>query len=147
MRLKHVLATSVASLVAVLAPVAATPAAAAGNTTSATFSTNWGWGQVQAGWRLNPYKLDPVQLRLKDQFADGYAVAIRLVTVDAAGTHNWKYRVLSAGAGSSATWTTYADTGHYVDQAYIQVCKVRGGVYSSCGRSAVMTPPFDDSRR
>ncbi|MDX2591396.1 MULTISPECIES: hypothetical protein [Streptomyces] len=149
MRLKHTLAASAAvALAAVLVPAAATPAAAAPLTTSASVrATDYSYsGRVDIGWRLRPYSLDPVTIHVEDTATDGYAIGARLVTNGDNGHIVWRLRTIPSGQ-DTATWTTYASPGGYIDNAYIEVCKIRvsTGVISSCESSSVMNAPFDDS--
>ncbi|OAR22563.1 hypothetical protein A8W25_23380 [Streptomyces sp. ERV7] len=149
MRLKHALATcTTVVLAALLVPAAASPAAAAPPTTYASVrATDWSYaGSVSIGWRIRPYSLDPVTISIQDTATDGYAIGARLVTNGDNGHIVWRMRTIPSGQ-DTATWTTYATPGGYINNAYIEVCKIKvsTGVIASCESSSVMSAPFDDS--
>ncbi|GAA0588902.1 hypothetical protein [Streptomyces crystallinus] len=149
MRLKHALAAcTTVALAAVVVPAAATPAAAAPLTTSSSLrATDYSFaGSVSLGWRISPYRLDPVTISVQDTSPDGYAIGARLVTNGANGHIVWRMRTIPTGQ-DTATWTTYAEPGGYIDNAYIEVCKIKvsTGVIAYCQASDVMSAPFDDS--
>ncbi|MFI1177209.1 hypothetical protein [Streptomyces melanogenes] len=149
MRFKHALATFTSvALAAVIVPAVATPAAAAPPTTYASVrATDWSFsGSVSIGWRLRPYSLDPVTISVQDDAPDGYAIGARLITNGENGHIVWRMRTIPSGQ-DTATWTTYATPGGYINNAYIEVCKIKvsTGAIAFCQSSDVMSAPFDDS--
>ncbi|MCZ4119684.1 hypothetical protein [Streptomyces sp. H39-S7] len=146
MRFQHTILAGAAALAALIVPLAATPAAAAVPTTSDTVTENSFSGHMDIGWRISPYRLDPIHITLKDTAADGYAIGTRLVTYGENGKIVWKMRTIPTGQDTAA-WTTYAAPGGYINYAYFQVCKIKvsTGVISYCHDSNVMNAPFDDS--
>ncbi|MGW8766090.1 hypothetical protein ACWGN5_26745 [Streptomyces sp. NPDC055815] len=143
MRFKSSLVAS-AALAAVVTPLLASPAAAASGTEQ-TVSTNSYYGRMVIGWRINPYRLDPIQITAQDRATDGYVVGIRLITNGEAGHKVWKMRTVPSGQ-TSASWSTYLEAG-WIDNAYFEVCKIgaSSGAIASCEASGVMNNPFDDS--
>lgn len=146
MRFQHTIMAGAAALAALIVPLAATPAAAATPTTSDTVGDNSFSGRMDIGWRIQPYRLDPIQITLKDTATDGYAIGTRLITYGENGQIIWKMRTIPSGQ-DTATWTTYAAPGGYINYAYFEVCKIKvsSGVIASCWSSKVMNAPFDDS--
>ncbi|MEV6549790.1 hypothetical protein AB0M57_13930 [Streptomyces sp. NPDC051597] len=149
MRFKHTFAASAAvALAAVIVPAAATPAVAAPPTTSASVSgsDHTFAGSVSIGWRLQPYRLDPVTISIEDDRVDGYAIGARLITNGQNGHIVWRMRTIPSGQ-DTATWTTYAEPGGYINNAYIEVCKINAstGDIAFCQSSEVMDNPFDDN--
>ncbi|WP_369149079.1 hypothetical protein [Streptomyces sp. R44] len=144
MRFKSSLVASAAALAAVVTPLLASPAAAASGTEQ-TVSTNWYYGRMVIGWRINPYRLDPIQITAEDRATDGYVIGIRLITNGEAGHKVWKMRTVPTGQ-TSASWSTYLEAG-WIDNAYFEVCKIgaSSGAIASCEASGVMNNPFDDS--
>ncbi|MFD9613914.1 hypothetical protein ACFWWS_31605 [Streptomyces sp. NPDC059083] len=144
MRFKSSLVASAAALAAVATPLLASPAAAASGTEQSV-STNSYYGRMVIGWRINPYRLDPIQIIAEDRATDGYVVGIRLITNGESGHKVWKMRTVPSGQ-TSASWTTYLEAG-WIDNAYFEVCKIgaSSGVIASCEASGVMNNPFDDS--
>lgn len=104
----------------------ATPAAAAPPTTYASVrATDRSFsGSVSIGWRLRPYSLDPVTISVQDDAPDGYAIGARLITNGDNGHIAWRLRTIPSGQ-DTATWTTYAEPGGYISNAYIEVCKIK----------------------
>ncbi|MFB7176808.1 hypothetical protein ACFCYI_03745 [Streptomyces sp. NPDC056257] len=144
MRLKSSLVATAAALATVVIPLVASPAAAASGT-EATVSTNWYYGRMVIGWRINPYRLDPIQIVAQDRATDGYVVGIRLVTNGASGHKVWSMRTVPSGQ-TTASWSTYLEAG-WIDNAYFEVCQIgaSSGVIARCESSSVMNNPFDDS--
>ncbi|WP_030713112.1 hypothetical protein [Streptomyces sp. NRRL F-2580] len=144
MRLKSSLVATAAALATVVIPLIASPAAAASGTEQ-TVSTNSYYGRMVIGWRINPYRLDPIQIVAQDRATDGYVVGIRLITNGASGHKVWSMRTVPSGQ-TSASWSTYLEAG-WIDNAYFEVCKIgaSSGVIASCEASGVMNNPFDDS--
>ncbi|CAM5340877.1 hypothetical protein [Streptomyces avidinii] len=144
MRLKSSLVATAAALATVVTPLIASPAAAASGT-EATVSTNSYYGRMAIGWRLNPYRLDPIQITAQDRATDGYVVGIRLITNGENGHKVWSMRTVPSGR-TSASWSTHLQAG-WIDNAYFEVCKIGAGsgVIASCESSAVTHNPFDDS--
>ncbi|MDX3536834.1 hypothetical protein PV721_21135 [Streptomyces sp. MB09-01] len=144
MRLKSSLVATAAALATVVIPLIASPAAAASGTEE-TVSTNSYYGRMVIGWRINPYRLDPIQIVAQDRASDGYVVGIRLITNGESGHKVWKMRTVPSGQ-TSASWSTYLEAG-WIDNAYFEVCKIgaSSGVIASCEASGVMNNPFDDS--
>ncbi|WP_404961833.1 hypothetical protein [Streptomyces sp. 147326] len=144
MRLKSSLVATAAALATVVIPLLASPAAAASGTEE-TVSTNSYYGRMVIGWRINPYRLDPIQIIVQDRATDGYVVGIRLITNGESGHKVWKMRTVPSGQ-TSASWSTYLEAG-WIDNAYFEVCKIgaSSGVIASCEASGVMNNPFDDS--
>ncbi|MFB6522213.1 hypothetical protein [Streptomyces sp. NPDC056401] len=145
MRLKSSLVATAAALATIITPLIASPAAAAGQITEERVYNNAYYGQMTIGWKINPYRLDPIAITAEDHVTDGYVIGIRLVTSGEAGTKVWKMRTVPTGQ-THAEWSTYLEAG-WVDWAYFQVCKIRAsnGVIASCEDSRVMGNPFDDS--
>lgn len=145
LRLKTSLVATASALAAVLTPLLASPAAAAAYATEETVSTNSYYGRMTIGWRINPYRLDPIQITAQDRATDGYKIGIRLVTNGASGHRVWSMRTVPTGQ-TSASWSTYLEAG-WIDNAYFEVCKIgaSSGVIAGCDASRVMVNPFDDS--
>ncbi|MEV7612085.1 hypothetical protein [Streptomyces sp. NPDC089799] len=144
MRLKSSLVATAAALATVMIPLVASPAAAASGTEQ-WVSTNSYYGRMVLNWRVNPYRLDPIQITAQDRATDGYVVGIRLVTNGESGHRVWKMRTVPSGQ-TTASWTTSLEAG-WIDNAYFEVCKIgaSSGVIASCEASTVMVNPFDDS--
>ncbi|MCY0934811.1 hypothetical protein [Streptomyces sp. H34-S4] len=144
MRLKSSLVVTAAALATLVTPLLASPAAAAGGTEE-TVSANAYYGRMVIGWRINPYRLDPIQIIAQDRATDGYVVGIRLVTNGEVGHKVWSMRTVPSGQ-TSASWSTYLEAG-WIDNAYFEVCKIKAsnGAIASCDASRVMYNPFDDS--
>ncbi len=144
MRLKSSLVATAAALATLLTPLLASPAAAASGT-EATVSTNSYYGRMVIGWRLNPYRLEPIQIVAQDRATDGYVVGVRLITNGEKGHKVWAMRTVPSGQ-TSASWSTYLQAG-WIDNAYFEVCKIgaSSGAIASCESSSVMNNPFDDS--
>ncbi|MFD6416573.1 hypothetical protein [Streptomyces sp. NPDC060194] len=119
--------------------------ASASTVTDTSVSQNWGYAYAKTQWRLNPYRLDPVYLEVKDKLADGHSVGIRLVTYGDAGRHYFPIRRVSTGAGTYNAWLTYANPGGWIDYAYVQLCQMEGSQILKCIDSRIMYPAFDDS--
>ncbi|MFI1645387.1 hypothetical protein ACH4XT_00355 [Streptomyces avidinii] len=58
------------------------------------------------GWRLNPYRLDPIQITAQDRATDGYVVGIRLITNGENGHKVWTMRTVPSGQ-TSASWSMH----------------------------------------
>ncbi|MFD7865784.1 hypothetical protein [Streptomyces sp. NPDC057682] len=145
MRLKKTLLTAAAACLALAGPAFTGSASAAVQFTEASVSTTWGYAEVKADWRLNPYQLNPLYLYVKDTKADGHGVGVRLVTRGDAGTHYFPIHRVSTGAGTAWSDTTYANPGGWISSAYIQLCQMEGTTILGCTNSKIMYPPFDDS--
>ncbi|MCX5406293.1 hypothetical protein OHA37_20765 [Streptomyces sp. NBC_00335] len=145
MRLKSSLVATAAALAAILTPLVASPAAAAGTVSDESISTNAYYGRAVIQWRINPYRLDPIALIAEDRATDGYVIGIRLVTGGEIGNRTWAMRTVPTGQ-TRAEWRTYLEAG-WIDYAYFQVCKIKAGsgAIASCHDSKVMHNPFDDS--
>ncbi|WP_328538307.1 hypothetical protein [Streptomyces sp. NBC_00344] len=144
MNVRRALFVAVSAAAVLALPLCTTPAAAASTVTTTSVTTSFGTASVSAQWRLNPYKLDPLALTVKDTDADGHSVAVRLVTTGDAGKHYFPLHEISTGAGTSGTWRTYADPGGWISTASIQICLMEGPTVLGCANSRLMYPPFDD---
>ncbi|MFD6887394.1 hypothetical protein [Streptomyces sp. NPDC059957] len=144
MRLKNSLVAGGAALATVITTLIATPAAAAPAGTLTDVSSSAYYGKVGIGWRINPFRLDPINIVAKDLRTDGYTIGIRLVTWGELGKKTWKMRTVPSGQ-TQAQWSTYLDAG-WIDQALFQICKINSyGDIVSCEESSVMHNPLDDS--
>ncbi|MCT4357568.1 hypothetical protein M5362_31170 [Streptomyces sp. Je 1-79] len=147
MRFKHTLAACATAMAALLVPLAATPAAAATPTTGDSVeATDFSFsGSFEIGWRVGPNKLDPVKITLRDQATDGYAIGARLITGGENGKIVWRMRTIPTGQ-DTASWTTYAAPGGWINYAYFEVCKVKvsNGAVSYCHTTRVMNNPISD---
>ncbi|MDD9377238.1 hypothetical protein M8Z33_11230 [Streptomyces sp. ZAF1911] len=145
MRLKSSLVATAAALATIITPLIASPAAAATPGTLETVSANAYYGQMGIGWRIRPFRLDPINIVATDRATDGYIVGIRLITYGELGKKVWKMRTVPSGQ-TTGSWTTYLDAG-YVEYALFQVCKISAsnGAIASCEESRTMYNPFDDS--
>ncbi|MCX5312620.1 hypothetical protein [Streptomyces sp. NBC_00154] len=145
MHLKRTLLVTVAACAAVAGPAFTGTAAAASNVTATSVSTSWGYAKVQAGWQVNPYKLDPLYMYVEDRDADGHSVAVRLVTYGDAGTHYFPLHQVSTGVGTHWDAFSYANPGGWIALARIELCQMEGSKILTCVGSSNMKPPFDDS--
>lgn len=84
-----------------------------------------------------------VELRSVDTSNDGYAVGVRLVTIDKHNkSHNWPLHDVS-GAGKSNTWKSTATWDEGIKKAYIAVVVHKGAkVKSECGSHVAPNPKF-----
>ena len=89
-----------AALVAAFFTLIGAGTASASTVTGTSASTSWGYAEAKTQWRLNPYRLDPVWLYVKDKAPDGHGVAVRLVTDGDAGTVRFQLRRVSTGSGT-----------------------------------------------
>ncbi|MEU6529643.1 hypothetical protein ABZ869_10680 [Streptomyces sp. NPDC046928] len=133
-----------AAAAALFTLIGAVPASAS-TVTGTSVSTGWGYAEAKTQWRLNPYRLDPVYLYVKDKAADGHGVAVRLVTTGDAGTVRFQLRRVSTGNGTYGEWYTYATPGGWISRAYIELCQMEGTTVLQCASSSVMYPAYDDS--
>ncbi|WP_148019089.1 hypothetical protein [Streptomyces sp. OR43] len=145
MRLKKTLLVSAATCAVLAGPAFTGTAAAASNVTTEDVSTTWGYAEVKAAWRLNPYRLDPLYLYVKDKDADGHSVGVRLITTGDAGTHYFPIHRVSTGAGTAWGATSYANPGGWISTARIELCHMEGSTILKCVSSGIMYPAFDDS--
>ncbi|WP_277436369.1 hypothetical protein [Streptomyces sp. SPB162] len=125
MRFQYTVAACAAALAVLIVPLAATPAAAALPTTSDTVTEHEFSGHMDIGWRVQPYRLDPIQITLKDTATDGYSIGIRLVTYGENGKIIWKLRTIPAGQ-DTAYWTTYAEPGGYISSGLLRRLQDQG---------------------
>ncbi|MEV8091603.1 hypothetical protein [Streptomyces nigra] len=134
-----------AALVAAFFTLIGAGTASASTVTGTSASTSWGYAEAKTQWRLNPYRLDPVWLYVKDKAPDGHGVAVRLVTDGDAGTVRFQLRRVSTGSGTAGQWYTYAVPGGWISRAYIELCQMEGTTVLQCVRSSMMYPAYDDS--
>ncbi|MGI5398415.1 hypothetical protein ACQEVG_02940 [Streptomyces sp. CA-135486] len=144
MRVRRV-SVALASVIAALAiPTLAAPAHAAANSEVRLTTT---WAKAVAGWTWRNDRLDPVGLSIQDTRADGYPVGIQLVTESSAeGRHVWPLHTVTTGSGTGLNHQTFAITGRGPLNAWIRICKVKGGSIYTCLDSEVKRNPIDDSR-
>ncbi|MGW7435365.1 hypothetical protein [Streptomyces sp. NPDC054849] len=138
-RVSLALATAVATLTI---PALAAPAHAA--TSEVQLTTSYAKAVAYWGWRDD--RLDPVGLSVQDIKADGYGVGIQLVTVDTdGGRRSWTMHTAMEGKGTGMNRVTFADTAGFPEQAWINVCKIKRGVWYECRESRVTKTTIDDS--
>ncbi|WP_424213354.1 hypothetical protein ACN20G_15420 [Streptomyces sp. BI20] len=136
MRIKTGLVAAAAALATLLTPLAAGPAAAAGQITEATVEDPAFYGRVVLGWRYDG--IDPILITAQDRKTDGFAIGIRLVINDG----NGQLRVIPSGK-ASAEWRTYLRQSN-VYSVYFRVCKIRvaNDNIEDCYSSRVMENPI-----
>ncbi|MFJ2742669.1 hypothetical protein ACIO3O_23730 [Streptomyces sp. NPDC087440] len=119
-------AAALASCATLAAAGPATAAPRAAQPPTAEIQTAYGRAEIAAGFRYDPYGLDPVVIRLWDRLADGYSVSVQLVTMSPTdGTITWKARVLNSGNGTEGGWLTYARPGGQVTGFAARICRVK----------------------
>ncbi|WP_148836525.1 hypothetical protein [Streptomyces sp. sk2.1] len=142
---KKTLLVAVAACAALAAPAFTGTAAAAGTVTASGVETSWGHAHVKAQWRLDPCRLDPLHMSVKDTAADGHSVGVRLITEGDAGTHCFLPHRVSTGNGTGWAGDSCADPGGRIASAWIELCRMEGATALSCVSSKVVHAPFDDS--
>lgn len=106
------------ALAAVLIPLAASPAAAAG--ASASCSVTGGTGSASWTW-VSKTKINPLSITVKDNKADGYHPAVRLVTYTGSTVKHWSWHHVYGGNGASETWNTSAEDSRGIKHAGVEV--------------------------
>ncbi|MBC9714283.1 hypothetical protein H9Y04_17115 [Streptomyces sp. TRM66268-LWL] len=137
MRTRRATIALAAIAAAFIIPAVATPAAAARGscgTTGASGSMTFDWS--------GKYRMNNLELRVKDTLADGHHVAIRLVTLRSDGSSKyWDWHRNYKGAEITSVWFTYAyDTGG-ITKALIEVARFEGSqLLNLCGGGYVDNP-------
>ncbi|MFI7005836.1 hypothetical protein [Streptomyces sp. NPDC050145] len=131
------------ALAAVLIPLAASPAAAAGASKSCSVTGASGTGSWTWAGRT---KLDPLKLKGKDTKADGYHPAIRLVTYTGSKVKLWPWHHVS---GSAETWNTSAHDTRGIKHAGVEVQLYNGrtkvnkpGIVVNCYSGGKVNPRY-----
>ncbi len=127
MRRSLTLSLAAGSLAALTIPLTASPAAALENDgwcpviqVKHFTPTKTAQGWLGNNWS-NMYRLDPVNLTVKDDYADGHHVAVRLVTWQLdGGIHYWKWRHNYDGNNKSKSWSTEASDNEGIAYAAVQ---------------------------
>ncbi|MGW6209121.1 hypothetical protein ACWF9B_36445 [Streptomyces sp. NPDC055089] len=93
-------------------------AAAASHVMAEGVSTTWGYAEVKAARRPNPYRLDPLCPYVKDKDADGHPVGVRPITTGDAGTRCFPIHRVSTGVGTAWGASGYAGPGGWISTAH-----------------------------
>jgi hypothetical protein len=126
MRLDKATLLTAGALSALLIPLTATPAAAAGSGCEEYWGSAYGYWE---GTFRSDYKIDPVNLHVQDKLSDGHHAAIRLVTKTPSGTiKNYSWHRNYDGAPRWKTWSTYLDSSTVISAARVDVAIFEGSV-------------------
>ena len=126
MRLRKASLLTAGAISALLIPLAATPASAAGSGCEEQFGGSYGYWD---GTFKSDYKIDPLNLHVQDLLSDGHHAAIRLVTKSPTGTiKNWSWHHNYDGAPHWKDWSTYVTSSTVISAARVDVAIFEGDI-------------------
>ncbi|WP_199550220.1 hypothetical protein [Streptomyces sp. N35] len=122
---------------AFIVPAVATPAAAAYGGCGTTGAS----GSIRFTWS-GKYRMNDLEISVKDTLSDGHHAAIRLVTIRNDGsTKYWPWRRNYEGAGVTSHWFTYAYDTNGIRTALVEVARFEGSdLLNLCGGGYVDNP-------
>ncbi|WP_328556818.1 MULTISPECIES: hypothetical protein [unclassified Streptomyces] len=142
MLVKRAMLTGAAAAVAVIFPLTASPACAAGSQDTLHVDTAWGEATGYYTW-TSPWSISPLKLHLQDQKSDGHSVGVRVIT----NSHNrgvtyWTMHKVTGGYLSSDGWDTYVKFEDHdnMSSARMQMCLLEKDEILSCGEDVSNNP-------